>query len=68
MNGADNSWFSERTKTWIVSITMGLIFVGMFGGYWAAQNWKAEREQQKQWELEQRIILEGLHDDGDNSE
>ena len=44
MRGEDNSWFSERAKTWIVTITMALIFIGMFGGYYAAHNWQAERE------------------------
>lgn len=58
----DNSWFSERTKTIIVTVIMSVIFIGMFWGYYAAQQWKAEREAQKQWELEQRVILEGLHE------
>jgi len=56
MNGADNSWFSERTKTWIVSITMALIFIGMFGGYWAARNWKEERAIQKEFERQVMML------------
>ena len=63
MNGVDNSWFSERTKTWIVSSIMTILFVGMIWGYWAAQNWKAEREELKQIKIEQQLQLEKLHDD-----
>lgn len=44
MSGDDNSWFSERTKTWMVSITMTLILGGMAWGYYEAVNYRAERE------------------------
>ena len=56
MNGADNSWFSERTKTWIVSTTMAIILVGMIWGYWAAQNWQAERAVQKEFERQVMML------------
>ena len=60
----DNSWLSERTKTWIVSIVMAILVGGSLYGFYAAQVWKAERAEQQQIEitLEQRAILEGLHD------
>jgi hypothetical protein len=70
MNGGDNSWFSERTKTWIVSITMAILVGGSLYGFYAAQMYKAEREEQKRFEiyLEQRAILQGLQEieDDDN--
>lgn len=47
MNPNDNSWLSERTKTWIISITMFIIVGGVFWGYWAANNWRADREADK---------------------
>jgi len=43
----DGSWFSERTKTWIVSITMLILVGGMAWGYYTAYQWKAERAEQK---------------------
>lgn len=61
-DGQDNSWLSDRTKTIMVSVIMIVLVVGMGWGYYAAQQWKAEREEQKQWVLEQRVILEGLHE------
>ena len=61
MNGADNSWFSERTKTWIVSVIMSVLVIGIFWGFYEAKQWQAEREQIKI--DKQRIILELLYDD-----
>jgi len=58
----DNSWLSDRTKTIMVVVIMTILIGGMGWGYYEAQVWKAEREEQKQWELEQRVILEGLHE------
>ena len=39
----DNSWLSERTKTIIVTVIMTMLIGGMAWGYYAAQQWKAER-------------------------
>lgn len=51
----DNSWFSERTKTWMVIITMAILVGGVFYGYWAAHNWRIEREEHKiEMELQEK--------------
>jgi hypothetical protein len=42
----DNSWLSERTKSWIVGITMAILVGGALYGFYAAQVWKAERAEQ----------------------
>ena len=61
----DNSWFSERTKTWIVSITMTILVGGSIWGFYAAQVYKAEREEQKQQQIrEMNERLQELKDDG----
>ncbi len=58
----DNSWLSERAKTWIVSITMGILVGGSLYGFYAAQVYKAEREEQKRFDQhrEQMDRLEEL--------
>ncbi len=45
--GGDNSWFSETTKTVIVTVIMIMLIGGMGWGYYAANQWKAEREDAK---------------------
>ena len=58
----DNSWLSERTKTWIVSIVMAILVGGSLWGFWAGHQWKAMRAEQKQFELEQREQMERLEE------
>ena len=61
----DNSWFSETVKTWIVSITMTILVGGSIWGFYAAQVYKAEREEQKQQQIrEMNERLQELKDDG----
>lgn len=42
----DHSWFSERTKTIMVTVVMTILIGGMGWGYIAAQQWKAERAEE----------------------
>ncbi len=58
----DNSWLSDRTKSWIVGITMAILVGGALYGFYAAQVWKAERAEQKQFELDQRELHQRLHE------
>lgn len=56
----DHSWFSERTKTIMVTVTMVILVGGMLGGYYAAHMWRQERLEIKEIELQQRHQLDRL--------
>jgi hypothetical protein len=55
----EHNWFSDRTKTIMVTVTMTILIGGMLWGYIAAQQWKAEREAEKRW-VEQNEQMERL--------
>lgn len=46
----DHSWFSDRVKTIMVTVTMVILVGGMAWGYYEAHQWRAEREEAKQVE------------------
>lgn len=46
MNPGDNSWFSDRTKTIIVTVVMVILIGGMALGYYSAYQWRQERAAQ----------------------
>ena len=54
MRSNDNSWFSDRTKTIIVTITMVILIGGIVLGYYSAYQWRQERREQ----IEQTEIIE----------
>jgi len=43
----DNSWFSDRTKTIMVTLTMVILVGGIGWGYYASHQWQADREDAK---------------------
>jgi len=45
-DGQDNSWFSDRAKTWMVSVTMTILLGTAAYGYYAGYQWKQERAAQ----------------------
>ena len=45
--GDDKSWFSETTKTVIITVTMLILVGGMGWGYYTANQWKADRADAK---------------------
>ena len=58
--GGDNSWFSETTKTVIVTVVMSILIIGMGMGYYAANQWKQDRydaEQGAKMEEQLEILL-----------
>ena len=69
--GADKSWFSETTKTVIVTVTMSILIIGMGWGYYAANQWKQDRydaEQGAKMEQQLEILLEPVREQLKNLE
>jgi hypothetical protein len=60
----DNSWLSEKAKTWIVTITMSILIGGALYGFYAAQVWKADIEERERIEMiqEQKKLVDRLKD------
>jgi len=58
MNNHDNSWFSDRTKTIIVTVTMTILVVGMAWGYYAGYQWQQERKHFDPVDQAYQILLE----------
>lgn len=40
----DHSWFSEHTKTIIVTVVMSVLIIGILWGFYEAKQWQAERK------------------------
>ena len=67
--GADKSWFSETTKTVIVTVVMVVLVGGMAWGYYAANQWQQEREAAREAaRIEIEILLEPVREQLKNLE